>query len=268
MRKLFVVAIVLLFPIFISTGAWAAVGDLFVNDVEGVPGAYYGGLYTTPGPVHDPTYAHDITPNTPLGQDNWSVVSMEANSSIPGYIKVILKGPYFGSINVDPSNALMGKPGDLYISSTGWKVTTDIGGTGYGVGDKFLLSEGWDYVVPFKNNAAGFNTGLYELTGPFTSSSNQGIFTEWREDQAWRDGAGNKVGNAKVDLFFDPTGSLTFTVENVFNWDPAGIGYHWTMGCGNDVVEGGAQVDVPEPAALLLLGLGLVGLAVYKRKGA
>mgnify|MGYP002814578053 FL=1 len=47
--------------------------------------------------------------------------------------------------------------------------------------------------------------------------------------------------------------------------DPSAIGYHWTMACGNDVVEGGGT-PVPEPGTLFLLGLGFLGLVVSRLK--
>ena len=48
------------------------------------------------------------------------------------------------------------------------------------------------------------------------------------------------------------------------NWNLEDLGFHWTMTCGNDVIEGGAPV--PEPATMLLLGAGLIGLAGLGRK--
>ncbi|WP_286817217.1 PEP-CTERM sorting domain-containing protein [Desulfobacter sp. UBA2225] len=41
---------------------------------------------------------------------------------------------------------------------------------------------------------------------------------------------------------------------------------HWTMSCGNDAINGSADVPVPEPATMLLFGTGLMGLAGLQRR--
>jgi len=47
--------------------------------------------------------------------------------------------------------------------------------------------------------------------------------------------------------------------------DVSEFGFHWTMTCANDVIEGGTA-PVPEPATMLLFAAGLIGLAAAGRK--
>ena len=73
---------------------------------------------------------------------------------------------------------------------------------------------------------------------------------------------------------FNESGYSNTSYSRVVSFDIAGLGLgsqfdldaHWTMSCGNDAVDGNAVVDVPEPSSIVLLGLGLIGLGILRRR--
>ena len=72
------------------------------------------------------------------------------------------------------------------------------------------------------------------------------------------------AGNGKVSFTFDVANTALATANQ--------IAFRWTMSCANDIIEGlvsvrdpDNQVKVPEPQTLLLMLLGMAGIA-YRRK--
>ena len=70
------------------------------------------------------------------------------------------------------------------------------------------------------------------------------------------------------------SGSGNSSYYRTVSFDLSGLGLgndvdaHWTMSCGNDAIDGGFHYDVPEPATLSLMGLGLIGLGFMRRRKA
>jgi len=57
---------------------------------------------------------------------------------------------------------------------------------------------------------------------------------------------------------------VSFDITSIGNF--VALDAHWTMSCGNDVIDGHAAAPVPEPATMLLFGTGITGLAAWQRR--
>jgi len=199
-----------------------------------------------------------------IGAPYFNVDSMTVTRSGNAW-SVAITGAYFGNyLNPAVDGGLPSRlgPGDLYINSTGWSATQ--GPAGHYETDTFNPSEGWNYVV---TNVDG-NWGLYRLDYstivPTTVAPqldpDRYVF---RNTQAWRGGADDYIGAATYAV---SSAGLIFTFNTGNEYFADDVGFHWTMQCGNDVIEGKAHVSVPESGTMILLGTGLVGLAGYGRK--
>ena len=196
-----------------------------------------------------------------IGSPYFSVDQMVVTNSGNNWT-VTLIGPYFGYHNnqtIDGGLPYRFGPGDLYINSNGWIATQ--GPAGHYETDIFAKdgSEGWNYVVTQDATGAW---GLYSLDYSKIQYTNAGSGYIYRQDQAWRGGAGTPIASANQT--YDPANNQLIFTFSTGNLDWTNIGLHWTMQCGNDVVEGGAHA--PEPATMLLLGSGLVGLVGFRKK--
>jgi hypothetical protein len=145
-------------------------------------------------------------------------------------VTVRITGPYFFNYTHKLKRTQDAPPGDLYISSQGWKVS---GNPPY-TGDIFEASEGWDYVVSFENKK------VYRLNfSDITMTSALPYVGKYRAHQAWRGGYGEFVDDAEV-ILTDKDLTFIFSVRNMRL--RSDIGVHWTMKCGNDIIEGSALI--------------------------
>jgi len=146
------------------------------------------------------------------------VEAMQVRSQA-GLIEVTIKGSYFG--NLGRSN--MPDPGDLYIGGE-WKPW----GPAPFRDDFFRADGGWTHVFSFKTKRI-YELDFYSIKASRPINRKQ----PYRAHQAWRGGYGKEIGKGKTIL--DERG-LTFQFPAIEGQTT--YSFHWTMECGNDVIQG------------------------------
>ena len=265
--------IIFLISVQVLLGAATGAADTIIYDYRSGTDTYYGGTASGPAFVNQ-----DVIPgNSNYEWDLTKIVVTETATKI----QVKIMGPWFYTQDFYNS-------GDLYVSSSGWHTiptSVDPANTSpHFPTDTFAKSEGWNYVITnriplYKDKVfIGYGSGVYKLSFDAVAYSNYALkmtdptyeLALGRQNQAYYGGYGDYVENATVSFYKDTTHPLDETNESyeLYEFDKflsGDIGLHWTMYCGNDVIEGQATIT-PEPGTLLLLGLGLVGVGVCRRR--
>jgi hypothetical protein len=213
------------------------------------------------------------------GDTMFNVDGMDASLS-GSRLTVTIHTNFAGNAGVDSQWTNNGKGigyGDLFLSA-GW---TPNGSSPYD-NDNAANGNHWAYAFSLDDPLNNFGgTGIvYALGAGNAGNHNPDVllsndFMKCAGSCIYRDGqavAVNKslatatnntgswtVGNGFVSFSFDTSG---------LDLDPSIFGFHWTMYCGNDVIEGldPATVPEPKPAGIFLLGIGLIGLGVMRRR--
>ncbi len=220
------------------------------------------------------------------------VIGAASNFNIHG-IDLSLSGT---SLTVDIFTNFAGKADDgLFGSSSGPDLTntTLSGSRGIGYGDLFLASAWnpfgtapylsdnhstgtlWEYGLALDDrwSATGGTATLYSL-GNLTNDANAHLSDDFMSGGTFRNGQEIAVDTGADGVSSITTGSWSVQsgyIRMIFDIggtdlleESTEIALHWAMTCGNDTIEG--SWDVPEPSALSLMGLSLLGIGLISRR--
>ncbi len=247
-------------PLILLAASLVAVGSAGNSDALTIIDKYIGADPTDSG-----LFGEDIVGSSAI----FEVYRMDVNLVDDQFV-VDIRSEYFR--NVGKSNTAMG---DLFISTNGWnpRMPTEL--------DNFYNpGETWEFVVALDRHrgANAGNVGLYEL-----DQANYGSDILLSEDFAFT--GAYRAGQEVQYAIRGPFGGLAPGMMTTGDWsinddmlrisidamglgwdfsDVDSLGFHWTMTCANDVIEGGAPV--PEPGTVFLFGAGLLAMAFAGRK--
>jgi len=251
---------------------WGRADTFTINNFPDGADTYWGGMVAYPDPAYPGSWP---SASDALGGHAYEVDTMTVNRE-NGLFSVQLAGPFFASTVAEVI-------GDLFLCSYGWNpYSTGPSDPHYATDNRDSPgAEIWNYVLHIDtmvsptDGITGGTIGLYQTSDgviKYTEDFHQASYYREGQEVRYEPGVNQTSPLAVGEWALDPNaGLLTFTLDTssldaAFLADLYGsdIGLHWTMACGNDVIEGSS--NVPEPATMLLFATGLSGLALYRRR--
>lgn len=215
----------------------------------------------------NPTYVGAISPALPspwFQQDiigDAALFSVESTNVevIGGNLSVTIFSSYFDNIG-----ALGTRLGDLFLSTNGWSPF----GAAPHFDDDASNGETWEYALVLDQVDGSTTSGQVDLRA-ITSAADILLSTTEatgtvRLNQEVLFNRASQNASLGTGTWAISGNSLNFTISlGLLAGLGDSLGFHWTMTCANDVVEGAAPV--PEPGTLILLGCGLLGVGFRNR---
>ena len=226
---------------------------------------YVGGT-----PTNAAFNGHDV-----IGDVNSYDISKMTVDQTQTSLTVSIFSTYFNNVGSDGTRL-----GDLFLSTNGWHpegaapYLHDDYAHGEWMELAAVLSDHGDSIASNTSQNYLGHSGTISLYSVQASnvqlSQADGIYRAGQEVR-YNPGANEAALGFGTWSITDVAGSAYDMLTFTFNF-PAGVnfgdelGFHWAMTCGNDTIEGKAGTSVPEPMSLALLGSGIGGMFLRRRR--